>query len=303
MNTSPTVSPDQAAALVELARTGSIRAAAEALYLTEQGARNRLLSLEEHLGVSLYHKSRGRRVRTQLTEHGRRFLPAARAFLQDAIELGNYFRNSAGGQVIHVAASAYLTYYVLIPVVEKFHKAYPELRVCLSTRPERDIEIELLEHRSVSIGIAAPYEASTSLVYTHQFAMDWSLITPTGHPLLKMKNMRLNALIDAPLILFETGSTGREHILEAFHARSLRPRVEMEATSTQIITRMVEAGLGVSIVPLLKNGVVTKGCKVGVRSLGKQIREIRSGILIREDDPLSAAEERFIEFVKQEMPL
>ena len=104
------------------------------------------------------------------------------------------------------------------------------------------------------------------------------------------------------MILFEPGSTGREHILEAFHAESLSPRIEMEATSTQIITKMVEAGLGISIVPLLKNGAVTKDCDVGVKSLGKQIREIHSGILIRRDDPLSPAEERFIDFVKREMP-
>lgn len=303
MNSTPSITPDQAAALVELARTGSIRAAAEALFLTEQGTRSRLLSLEEQLGVSLYQKGRGRRTLTQLTKHGRSFLPAARAFLQQANDLTNFFSGTTGKQVVHVAASAYLTYYLLIKVVEKFHRAHPDLRVCLSTRPEQDIETALLEHRSVSIGIAAPYESSTALIYTHQFAMDWSLITPPDHPLLKKKTVKLADLEDYPMILFEPGSTGREHILEAFHAQSINPRIEMEATSTQIITRMVESGLGISIVPLLKNGVVTKGCKVGVRPLGKQVREIHSGILIRQDDPLSPAEETFIAFVKKEMPL
>jgi DNA-binding transcriptional LysR family regulator len=302
MKTRPAITPDQAAALVELARTGSIRAAAAAVFLTEQGTRNRLLNLEEQLGVSLYHKGRGRRSRTQLTDHGRQFLPAAKAFLQESIALGNFFSGSVSGHVIHVAASAYLTYYVLIDVVEKFHKAQPHLRVCLSTRHEREIETALLEHRSVSIGIAAPYEASTALIYTHQFAMDWSLITPRNHPLLKKKNLRLADLKDHPMILFESGSTGREHILEAFHAQSLAPRVEMEATSTQIITRMVESGLGISIVPLLQSGAVTRGCKVGIRSLGKQVREISSGILIRQNDPLTAEEELFVAFIRKEMP-
>ena len=49
-----------------------------------------------------------------------------------------------------------------------------------------------------------------------------------------------------PLILFERGSTGRRHVMDAFHAEGLSPRVDMEATNTEIIVRMVEAGLGVS---------------------------------------------------------
>ncbi len=55
----PSVSTDQIAAFVELARLGSLRAAAEGLLITEQGLRNRLLALEKRLGVELYRKSRG----------------------------------------------------------------------------------------------------------------------------------------------------------------------------------------------------------------------------------------------------
>ena len=42
----------------------------------------------------------------------------------------------------------------------------------------------------------------------------------------------------------------------------------METTNTEIIVRMVEAGLGISIVPLFANGIVTKGHKVAGRGLG-----------------------------------
>ena len=42
----PSVTPDQVAALVELARAGSLRAAAAELNITEQGVRNRLVALE-----------------------------------------------------------------------------------------------------------------------------------------------------------------------------------------------------------------------------------------------------------------
>src|SRR4026207_869593 len=87
------LSTDQVAAFVELARLGSLRAAAGALHLTEQGLRTRLLVLEERLGVELYRKQRGPRRIGPITEPGRRFLPQAPAFLEQARPLAG----GAGG--------------------------------------------------------------------------------------------------------------------------------------------------------------------------------------------------------------
>jgi DNA-binding transcriptional LysR family regulator len=84
------------AAFVELARQGQIRATAGVLGITEQGVRNRLLTLEAQLGVELYRKSRGPRRSTLLTDQGRRFLPHALAFLERAHELCRAFELEAG---------------------------------------------------------------------------------------------------------------------------------------------------------------------------------------------------------------
>jgi DNA-binding transcriptional LysR family regulator len=145
--------------------------------------------------------------------------------------------------------------------------------------------------------VAAPYETSADLQYLHLFSMDWSLIAPPRHPLLRKRSLTLADLEDQPLILFERGSTGRQHVMDAFHGGGLSPRVDTETTNTEIIIRMVESGLGVSIVPLMSSGVVTRGHRVGVRSLGDQIRPIHSGVLIRRDDPLSPASRAFIDFL------
>ena len=109
--------------------------------------------------------------------------------------------------------------------------------------------------------------------------------------------MTLADLTDLPLILFERGSTGRQHVMDAFHGEGLSPRVDMETTNTEIIVRMVEAGLGVSIVPLMPGGAVTRGRRVGARGLGELIRPIHSGILVRRREPLSPAVRAFTEFL------
>jgi len=295
----PSISTDQVAAFVELTRQGSIRAASVTLRITEQGLRNRLVALEERLGAQLYRKGRGPRRSTPLTEQGRRFLPHALAFLDRARELADALAEEPGEQVVRVYASQYLVIYVLIPVVKRFQQEVPEIYVRLSISNEEEIERALRRDPEISFGVAAPYEASPELEYTELFAMDWSLITPAGHALARRRRVGLAELVGEPLILFERGSTGRSHILDAFHEQDLTPRVAMEATNTETIVRMVEGGLGVSIVPLLPSGAVTRGRKVEVRRLEARIRPIHSGILVRRGDRLSAASGRFLDYVKR----
>jgi DNA-binding transcriptional LysR family regulator len=296
----PSLSTDQVAAFVELSRQGSLRKAAGVLHITEQGVRNRLLALEERLGVSLYQKRRGVRRQQPLTPEGQLFLPHALSFLERAQHLAELFGQPTEPHEIHVAATQYLILYVLIDAVRRFHKAFESIHVRLSNMTEIEIEEALLRDPDLAFGVAAPYESSGDLEYLHLFSMNWSLIAPPRHPLLRKRTLKLSDLVRAPLILFERGSTGRQHVMDAFHGQGLSPRVDMETTNTEIIVRVVEAGLGVSIVPLLPDGRVTRGRKVAVRSLGDQIRPIHSGILIRRGEKLRPAVQAFIDFLAPE---
>src|SRR5215468_8145863 len=134
----PSLSTDQVAAFVQLARQGSLRAAAETLFISEQGLRSRLLTLEERLGVELYRKSRGPRRRTPLTPEGEQLLPHAEAFLARSMELSSLFGQAEGPQEVQVVASQYLIAYVLIDAVRRFHRAYPQIHVRLSAHTEHE---------------------------------------------------------------------------------------------------------------------------------------------------------------------
>src|SRR2546423_4040557 len=179
------LSTDQVQALVELSRQGSLRGAAKVLHITEQGLRNRLLALEERLRVELYRKSRGVRRTQPLTEQGRLFLPHALAFLERARELAECLNAPAGPQEIHVAATQYLILYVLVDAVRRFHESFPQIRVRLSNHTEQEIEHALLADPELALGVAAPYESSLGLEYMHLFSLDWFLVTPPRHPLLR----------------------------------------------------------------------------------------------------------------------
>jgi DNA-binding transcriptional LysR family regulator len=294
----PSLSTDQMAALVELARQGTLRAAGEVLHLSEHGVRNRVIALESRLGVELYHKRRGIRRSSPLTQEGSRFLPHAIAFLERSGELSELFREFAEPREVRVVASQYLIAYALVDVVRRFHAAEPSIRIRLSARTEEEIDQAVREDPQITLGVAAPYEVSTELEYRHWFSMDWSCIMPRRHPLAEKRRLRLADIAREPLIVYERGSTGRSHVLDAFHAQRLTPRVEMEVTNTDLIVRMVEAGLGVSIVPLHPSGAVTRGRRVGICPLKRFIRPIDSGILTRKGERLSDAARKFIEFCK-----
>jgi DNA-binding transcriptional LysR family regulator len=285
------------AAFVQLARQGSLRAAAETLFISEQGLRSRLLALENRLGVELYRKSRGLRRRTSLTREGQQFLPHAERFLERAAHLIDLFGEQQGTQEVHVVASQYLLAYVLIDAVRRFHRTFPHIHVRLSARSEQEIEETLLDSLEFSFGVAAPYESSPELEYRHLFSMHWSLITPPRHPLACRRSIRLADVVHYPLILYERGSTGRQHVAEAFGQRGLAPHVEIEATNTDLIVRMVEAGLGVAVVPLHHSGAVTRGHRVSIHGLGRQVRPIDSGILLRRREQLSDSATKLLEFL------
>jgi DNA-binding transcriptional LysR family regulator len=293
------VSTEQIAALVELARQGTLRAAADSLGISEQGVRNRLVALERRLGVELYRKGRGKHATNVLTEHGRRLLPSATQFLKQSDELADFFAAPREPEEIHVAASQYLILYVLIDAAKRFHESYPNIRIRLSSHTEREIEDLLLADADIAFGVAAPYEPSPQIEYRHLFSMDWSVIAPLGHAALRRNRLSLGDLAETPLILFERGSTGRQHVIDAFHALGLSPQIAMETTNTEIIVRMVEAGLGVSIVPLLTTGAVTEGRRVEVHSLASHIRPIRSGVLLRRGDRLSEPSEMLIQHLSE----
>src|SRR5438445_8909009 len=293
----PSLSTDQVAAFVQLARQGSLRAAAETLFISEQGLRSRLLALEERLGVELYRKSRGLRRRTPLTPQGQQFLAHAEAFLDRASHLCSLFHETQGPQEVHVVASQYLIAYVLIDAVRRFHRAFPTIHVRLSALSEQEIEEALLETQEISFVAAAPYEPSPELVYRHLFSMHWSLITPPRHPLAKKRKIRLADIVPFPLIMYERGSTGRQHVAEAFQRLDLAPHSEIEATNTDLLVRMVEAGLGIAVVRLHPSGAVTRGRRVVVHGLGRQVRPINSGILLRRSEQPTGAAVKLLDFL------
>jgi DNA-binding transcriptional LysR family regulator len=117
------------------------------------------------------------------------------------------------------------------------------------------------------------------------------------HPLASRRRIQIAEIVKYPLIMYERGSTGRQHVAEAFKRLDLVPTIEIEATNTDLIVRMVEAGLGIAVVPLHESGAVTRGRRVVVHGLGNQVRAIESGILFRRNEQPTDAALKLVDFL------
>ena len=104
-------------------RTGSISAAAQALYITQPAVSRHLNVLERELDCPLLERRRGQR-QVELTERGRAFLPAAeklRQAWQEALEAPS----GDGGRTLRVASVGSLSSYLLPGVFRTFLAQYP----------------------------------------------------------------------------------------------------------------------------------------------------------------------------------
>ncbi|HEX7733009.1 MAG TPA: LysR family transcriptional regulator, partial [Rhodanobacter sp.] len=79
------ISPRQLEVFVQIALLGSVRAAAERLYLTQPAASMALAELERQLDAPLFARERGR---LRLNPRGRELLPLAQELLERHAEFG-----------------------------------------------------------------------------------------------------------------------------------------------------------------------------------------------------------------------
>ena len=107
---------------------------------------------------------------------------------------------------------------MLIDVLRDFRTEAPDIHVRVSTMNERDIEDAVLHmNADVSFGLAAPYERYPPSWYYHHLSR-WAA-GASFHSIIHSvrERLRLAHVVSERLILYERGSTGRQHGAQAFH--------------------------------------------------------------------------------------
>ena len=222
--------------------------AAKALFTSQPGVSKAIIELEEELGIDIFSRH-GKRIRG-LTEPGRQVLKSVELILQEVEGLkriGKEFAAQDTGSLT-IATTHTQARYSLPSVVQQFSQKFPKVRLSLlQGNPKQVAEMVINNQADVAIATEAIAEVD-GLVSLPCFQWEHMVITPTEHPLLKLKSITLEDIAAYPLITYDAAFAGRNKIDQAFARRGLKPDVILEAIVADVIKTYVELGMGIGII-------------------------------------------------------
>jgi len=233
-------------AFVAVARTGNITRAAQQLFLTQPALSARLQSLEREVGEQLFVRDRRG---ARLTDLGRAYLPHAQRALQAAEDGQRHLealRRGSEGELVIGGAPAVSTY-VLPAVLKRFRSAYPRIRISVRTGHSEEI-LALVIGGAVQIGLVRALEhadVQSIPIYEDELV----LVTHPAHAFARRGGIRLREIAAEQLILFDRTSSYHELTSALFREAGVVPRSLLELDNVEAAKKMVEAGLGVALLP------------------------------------------------------
>lgn len=227
-----------------VARAGSVRKAAEGLFITPSALDRRVRELEATLGTELFERhARGMRLTAagELFVHHVRTQRADFERVQAEIE---HMRGLRRGTVV-VAASQALGFTLLPDLIEAFRRIHPgvtfKVRIC-----DRQGVVAALRTFEADVGLVYNPEPSSDLDTLVRIEQQLCAVMATGHPLAARASVTMAACLDYPLAMPDPG-LGSRAILDAFFARSsLQPRIAVESNSFELLRNFVRCSDAVS---------------------------------------------------------
>ncbi len=237
----------QVEAVVEVARQKSFTRAAQALFLTQPTISSRIQALERDLDCLLFERrSRG----VALTEEGRAFLPYAERTLQairDGLDALANSREATGGRLA-IGAARNVGAYVLPPILEAFRRRHPGVELQIRTGRSSDV-LGMLLNDEVHIGFARML-VHRDLRSVHLYDEEVALFVHPSHSFTSGPGVTLYDVGREPLILYDPGSTYYVIINRVCQEAGIAPRITMQLDSIEATKKMIEQGLGVSLLPV-----------------------------------------------------
>ncbi len=238
----------QLEAFLQVAHHRSFSRAAEALFLTQPSVTARIQSLERELGERLFERS-GRSV--SLTDAGIAFMPHAQRALTAVQEGADAIDSVRHGDVgnIRVGASSTIATYILPNILKRFRKLRPHVHVNLSTGASEEV-IEKLLAGLVHLAVCR-LSQHPEVESLHLYNDDLALVVEPSHPFATRGRVTLAEAGREPFLFFERTSAYHGLVYSMFLRAGVAPESVMELDSMETMKHMVEAGLGISILPVI----------------------------------------------------
>jgi DNA-binding transcriptional LysR family regulator len=244
--------------LREVARLGSLSAAAESLAYTQPAVSQQMAALERRAGMPLLDRTtRG----VRLTDAGEALLRHAEAILAEQTLAERELEAIAGLRGGRVRLASFPTAgAALVPAaVSLFSERYPEVKLSvLEAEPEESVQMLRAGELEVAIvgtvlateGFGVLYEG---IDLHHLLDEPRYALLPPEHRLAGRRRLRLEDLADEVRIELSRSATrrGRIYLEPGPEPVAEEPRIAFRSDDFNIVQGMVAAGAGVAVVPEL----------------------------------------------------
>ncbi len=280
-----------------LARHGHFGRAAEACSISQPALSMQIKAFEDELGGDLFERG-GRQIR--LTPFGEEVVARAKDILRALEELEGFARASRGGGVakLRIGVIPTVAPYLLPSVVGELTRLHGgmDLRVreTLTPRLVQELNDGRLDMAIVALPVSEPSLSEVAL-FTESFV----LVRPRkddGKPAPS-----LEALREMRLLLLEEGHCFREQALAFCDIGQGRaqPRDLLDASSLATLVQMVDAGLGVTLIPEMAVAVETRSASVSLVQFERPRPTRTIGMVWRKTSPLAQQLKEISEVVRR----
>lgn len=224
---------------------GNFTRVADELFLTPPGVRQQIRALERHFDVRLFDIVAHRPV---LTEAGMFLASRAQGIVESVGALDRdmaEFAQVQAGQ-LRVGASLTIGEYVLPALLARFRAAYPQVHVQVEIANTAAIA-EQVRRGCLSLGLIEGPLDDPAMVSTPFRDDHLLLVVPPAHRLAAVGVVDLPDLASEMFVTREPGSGTRDLMEQTLARAGIQPRVLLELSSGEGLTRAVEAGLGIAI--------------------------------------------------------
>lgn len=280
-----------------VARTGSIRKAAEQLNVVSSAVNRRILDIEAEIGTPLFER-RARGVR--LTAAGELFVAYARkqlAELEHTLSEIEDLSNLRRG-LVSVAAIEGMAADLLPGAIQAFQQTHPNIRFRVLICGRDEVLGHLKEFRA-DIGLVFNPPPDPEIRALMEIEQKLCAFVSPDHPLAGRDAVRLSECVEYPLAIPDTSLGGRGLLDEFLARRSLRLQPALESNSFEMMRNFAIKTGGVCF--QIQNGMPPSRMPGGMHALNLSDRGLRHGRLVlctEHGRALPVATARFVEHLR-----
>ncbi|RVU45673.1 hydrogen peroxide-inducible genes activator [Lujinxingia sediminis] len=233
--------------IVALADTGQFVEAARVCSVSQPALSKQIREVEELLGVELFERARPR---VLLTGAGEEVVKRARSLLLEAKELVDAAQVFAGARqgTVRLGVIPTIAPYGLPGLLAKFRRIYPEVAFAIEELQTDDLLRELRQG-AIDLGLLARPFDDQGLSGPDLIVEPFVLVAPAGHPLSAPERIATDEIAGASLILMQDGHCLRDQAMDVCRLAGNPPATTVTAASVATLVRMVESGLGATLLP------------------------------------------------------